>query len=186
MKKVISITIIIIVLIILHTVLSYNRFVKLSENINNAYSQVENVIQRRADLIPNLVSTVKGYAKHEKEIFEHLADARSKLMSAENAEKKAEALGELNDVLGKLLVIVENYPSLKADAHFLRLMDELSGTENRIAVERKRYNDKVREYNSMIRSFPLSITAKMFSFEKREYFEIRDDMERENVKVDLK
>ncbi len=148
----------------------YNNLVKAEENVKSKWSQVENQLQRRADLIPNLVNTVKGYAKHEKDIFEKLAEARSKLINSSTVEDKAKANDELSSALSRLLAIVENYPDLKANQTFITLMDELSGTENRIAVARKDYNDAVRSYNTKIKVFPNVIIARMFGFEEMEYF----------------
>ena len=159
---------------------NYNRMVKMDEGVQAAWSQVENVYQRRADLIPNLVATVKGYAAHEQQTLEGVVSARSKAtqitVDAENmtAEKLAEyqkAQGELGAALGKLLAITENYPELKANENFLSLQSQLEGTENRIAVERKKFNETARAYNTMIRQFPKNIVANLFGFEKKPYFE---------------
>ena len=159
---------------------NYNNMVKMDEGVQAAWSQVENVYQRRADLIPNLVATVKGYAAHEQQTLEGVVSARSKAtqitVDAENmtAEKLAEyqkAQGELGAALGKLLAITENYPELKANENFLSLQSQLEGTENRIAVERKKFNETARAYNTMIRQFPKNIVANLFGFEKKPYFE---------------
>ena len=152
----------------------YNRLVTQSEQVKNAWAQVQNVLQRRADLIPNLVETVKGYASHEKEIFETVAEARSKLAGATTPREAATANAGLNSALGRLLAIAENYPNLKANENFIRLQDELAGTENRIAVERMRYNDAVRAYNTAIKSFPTNLVASVFRFGEREYFEAEE------------
>lgn len=161
---------------------NYNKMVALDESVNSAWSQVENQYQRRFDLIPNLVSTVKGYASHESQVFDQVAQARSraggivKVDSSilDDSAKLAEyqkIQNELGASLQRLLAVSENYPQLKANQNFLALQDELSGTENRIAVERKRFNDIVRSYNSFIRRFPQSIIANMNGFEKKAYFE---------------
>ena len=159
---------------------NYNGMVKMDEGVQAAWSQVENVYQRRADLIPNLVATVKGYAAHEQQTLEGVVSARSKAtqitIDAENmtAEKLAEyqkAQGELGAALGKLLAITENYPELKANENFLSLQAQLEGTENRIAVERKKFNEAARGYNTEIRQFPKNIVANLFGFEKKPYFE---------------
>ncbi|MBA3541188.1 MAG: LemA family protein [Deltaproteobacteria bacterium] len=149
----------------------YNSLVRSSETVDGAWSQVENVLQRRADLIPNLVETVKGYASHERAVFTEVANARSRLLAAQTpAEAEAGQQG-LNAALGRLLVIAERYPELKADQSFIRLQDELAGTENRIAVERMRYNDTVRAYNTRIRRFPTNVIASVAGFDRKAYFE---------------
>lgn len=148
----------------------YNQLVTLNESITAAWAQVENVLQRRNDLIPNLVNTVKGYASHEKEVFDHIADARAKLAGAQTINDKVKASSELDSALSRLLVVVENYPDLKANQNFLALQDELAGTENRIAVERQRYNEVVRAYNIIVKSFPMNLLAKFVGFEPKEVY----------------
>ncbi len=149
---------------------SYNGFVNAEENVEQQYSQIENQLQRRADLIPNLVNTVKGYAKHEENVLGDIADARSRLIGAKTVQEQADADASLSNAISRLLVISENYPELKADKQFTQLMDELAGTENRIAVARKDYNDQVTIYNKKVRQFPGRIVASVFGFEKKEYF----------------
>src|SRR5512143_2377506 len=150
---------------------SYNKFVNLNEQVTNQWKQVDVQLVRRSDLIPNLVSTVKGYASHEKEIFEKLADARARMAGAKTPAESIDAANQMSTALSRLLVVVENYPNLKADQTFLRLMDELSGTENRIAVERMRYNEAVRDYNVTVRMFPGNLVAGMFGYKPAsEYF----------------
>lgn len=144
-----------------------NNLINKEETISQQWSEVENQLQRRYDLIPNLVATVKGYAKHETEVFKNIADARAAMYSAKGVNEKAEAEANMNSALSRLMAISENYPNLKANENFIRLTDELAGTENRISVARKRYNDSVKEFNTSIRQFPGS----MFGFEKKEYFE---------------
>lgn len=174
MKKSTIILIIVLVVIampILTAISSYNGLVSGRESVNSASSQIDNQLQRRNDLIPNLVNTVKGYASHEKEIFENIANARASLMGATSMKDKSAADAQLTAGLGRLLAIAENYPTLKADGSFIRLQDELVGTENRIAVARKDYNDSARLYNTKIAKFPTVIFANMFGFQKFEYFE---------------
>lgn len=149
----------------------YNGIVSKHEAITAKWAQVENQLQRRNDLIPNLLNTVKGYASHEKTVFENVTLARSQWAKASTVEQKVKAAGEIDAALSRLLFVAENYPNLKADQTFLKLMDELSGTENRIAVERMRYNDSVREYNVSVRVFPGNIIASTFGYKPAtEYF----------------
>jgi LemA protein len=150
---------------------SYNTFVSQEETIKAQWAQVQNQLQRRSDLIPNLVETVKGYAQHEEGVFKDVADARSRLLAAKSPEETIQAANQTTTALGRLLAISENYPQLKANEQFNRLMDELSGTENRIAVERMRYNQAVQAYNTSRRQFPANITAKLFSFKEYPFFE---------------
>ena len=150
---------------------SYNRFVGQEEAIKAQWAQVQNQLQRRNDLIPNLVATVKGYASHETDVFEAVANSRAKLAGAQTPADTMAAANQQTGALSRLLAIAENYPQLKADEQFNRLMDELSGTENRIAVERMRYNQRVQEYNTLRRQFPSNITAKMFGFKEYPFFE---------------
>lgn len=150
----------------------YNALVRENEKIDGLWAQVENQLQRRNDLIPNLVNTVKGFAAHEEQIFADIANARAKLAGAGTIDERAEAAGELQGALGRLLVVVENYPTLKADAQFQALMDELTGTENRLATERMRFNEGVRVYNTMVKQFPMSLFARLVGFGERAYFEV--------------
>lgn len=150
---------------------SYNKFVSQEEAIKAQWAQVQNQLQRRNDLIPNLVETVKGYAAHEEAVYKDIADARSKLLAAKSPEESIQAANQTTSALGRLMAVVENYPQLKANEQFNRLMDELSGTENRIAVERMRYNEAVQAYNTSRRQFPANITNRMFSFKDYPFFE---------------
>ncbi len=145
---------------------SYNRFVSQEETIKTQWSQVENQLQRRNDLIPNLVEATKGFAQQERDVFQAIADSRAKLAGATTPEQRMTAATEQSSALARLLVVVENYPILKSDATFARLMDELAGTENRIAVERMRYNETVQAYNTSRRQFPSNITGAIFGFQK--------------------
>jgi LemA protein len=150
---------------------TYNGLVTLDEETKKAYAQVDVVLQRRFDLIPNLVETVKGYAAHEKEVLMGVTEARSRVGSAQSISERVGAQNELSSALARLLVVVENYPQLKADQNFLALQDELAGTENRISVERRRYNETATEYNKRIRKVPANIIAGMFGFERAELLE---------------
>ena len=150
----------------------YNRLVTLREAIDAAWAQVENQLQRRNDLIPNLVEVTKGYAKHEREIFEAVANARARMLAARGArEETIAAAGDMSSALSRLLALSERYPDLKANEQFARLSDELAGTENRIATERRRYNEVVRDYNTLVRSFPTLLTARAFGYTPQKYFE---------------
>jgi LemA protein len=150
---------------------SYNRFVSQEQAIKAQWAQVENQLQRRNDLIPNLVETVKGYAAHEESVFKDVADSRSRLLAAKSPEESIAAANQQTAALGRLLAIAENYPNLKANEQFNRLMDELSGTENRIAIERMRYNQRVQEYETSRRQFPGNLTAKLFGFKEYPFFQ---------------
>ena len=150
---------------------SYNRFTTQEEAIKGAWGEVQNQIQRRNDLIPNLVESVKGYAAHEQGIFKDIADARAKLLAAKSPAETIEAANQQTSALGRLLAVVENYPNLKANEQFNRLMDELAGTENRLGVARMRYNEKIQEYNTTRRRFPSNVTAKVFGFKEYPYYE---------------
>lgn len=160
---------------LLTTGCGYNTIQRLDEQASSAQGQIEVQLQRRADLIPNLVSTVKGYAQHEEEVFTNVANARAGLLGAIKSgdpEQMANANAQLTPVLGRLLAISEAYPQLKADQSFLRLQDELTGTENRIAVARSDYNQSVQQFNAYIRQFPAVMTAKMIGSKSRKYFEV--------------
>src|SRR6476661_5708885 len=163
---------------------SYNRFVGQEEAIKAQWAQVQNQLQRRNDLIPNLVETVRGYATHEESVYKDIADARSKLLAAKSPEETIQAANQQTSALGRLLAVVENYPQLKANEQFNRLMDELAGTENRLATERMRYNEAVQSYNTQRRKFPSNITAKLFSFKEYPYWEVPPEA-RQVPKVDF-
>ena len=169
---VVGVLIVIIAIPLLYLKGTYNTLVTMDEGVKAAWAQVENQLQRRYDLIPNLVETVKGYAGHEKEVFIKVTEARSKVAGATSISDKISANNELSSALARLLVVVERYPDLKANTNFIRLQDELAGTENRISVERRRFNETVRVYNTKIRSFPTNIIAGMFGFEKAAFFEV--------------
>ncbi len=171
-----------IVLIIAFSIFSwvkgtYNTMVTMDEEINGSWAQLENVLQRRFDLIPNLVETVKGYASHESEVLIQVTEARAKVGGAGSPASRMQAEGELSSALSRLMVVVENYPDLKANQNFLALQDQLEGTENRIAVERGRYITTVKIYNQLIRKFPANFLAGSFGFSIRESFEASDGAE---------
>jgi LemA protein len=149
---------------------TYNDLYAQREAVNGQWAQVDVALQRRADLIPNLVETVKGFAKQEKEIMEAVANARAGLLSARSPQEKIEANGRLDSAIGRLLLVVENYPNLKSNENFLRLQDELAGTENRIAVERRKYNEGVQKYNTSIGLFPNNIFASLFGFQRNDAY----------------
>jgi LemA protein len=151
---------------------SYNRFVSEEEAVKAQWAQVENQLQRRNDLIPNLVETTKGFAQQERDVFQAIADSRAKLAGAQTTEQKIQAANEQSSALARLLVVVENYPQLKSSETFARLMDELAGTENRIAVERMRYNERVQQYNTSRRQFPANITASVFGFDEYPLYQV--------------
>ena len=175
-QKTALIVVAIIALVVLIPILylkgTYNTLVTMDEGVKGAWAQVENQLQRRYDLIPNYVETVKGYAKHEEGVFVKVTEARSRVAGAGSINEKIAANNELSSALSRLLVVVERYPDLKANTNFIRLQDELAGTENRIAVERRRFNEMVRAYNTKIRSFPTNLIAGMFGFEKAAFFEV--------------
>lgn len=179
-NKGLIITIVVIVLVALWGISSYNRLVGMDENVSNQWANVETQYQRRSDLIPNLVNTVKGYAKHESQTLEAVMAARSQATQVkidpsnctpQQLAAYQKAQGDVTTALGKLLAITENYPDLKANQNFLELQSQLEGTENRINVARKDFNDSAKEYNTALRRFPRNIIASMFGFEKRNYFE---------------
>jgi LemA protein len=185
MKKWITIGIVLVVVFIIYRMFagSYNNMVQYNEEVVKQWAQVENQYQRRADLIPNLVNTVKGYADFEQETLTQVIEARAKAtqvtvdpsnLSADQISQYQAAQGELSSALGRLMVVVERYPDLKANQNFLELQAQLEGTENRIAVERKKFNDTTRTYNTYIKSFPQTLLAGMFGFSEKAYFEARE------------
>lgn len=150
---------------------TYNKLQVKDEDVNQAWAQVENTMQRRADLIPNLVETVKGYAKHEEEVFTKVTEARSAVKAASTPKEYAAANEQMDQAVKNINVVAEAYPELKADSNFANLQAELAGTENRIAVERKRYNEAVADFNKSVKRFPTNLVAKMLGFSQREYFQ---------------
>lgn len=171
MKKALLIVLAVVVVLGLWAGSSYNRVVNLQEGVNASWGQVENVLQRRFDLIPNLVNTVKGYAAHEANVLEEVTRLRSQWGEAKTQDDKVKTAQGLEGALSRLMVVIEKYPDLKANENFLRLQDELSGTENRIAVERKRYNEAVQQYNVSVRAFPGGVLARIMGFTTHPYFE---------------
>ena len=162
-----------------------NEMVRKREAVNSAWSQVDVVLQRRADLIPNLVETVKGFATHEEKVFGDIAAARSALINAKTPSEKIAANGQLDGALGRLLVVVENYPQLRSNENFLRLQDELAGTENRIAIERRRYNETVQDYNTYIGLFPNNIIASLAGFQRNDAYFKAEEGSRQAPKVNF-
>jgi LemA protein len=170
-------------LIVLAVIGVYNALVRLRNQVGNAWSQIDVQLKRRHDLIPNLVETAKGYMKHERETFEAITKARSAAMGAKSVAEATRTEGQLTDALSKFMLVVENYPELKANQNFLALQEELASTENRIAFARQNYNDQVLFYNNRIQMFPSNVVAGMFAFTKRDFFEIQAAAERETPKV---
>lgn len=187
MKKWIILGVVLLFILILGGSLvgSYNRLVTLNESVATAWAQVENVLQRRNDLIPNLVSTVKGYAAHEQKVFIDVTEARAKVGQAQTIPEKVEANNQLTTALGRLLLVVENYPELKANQNFLALQDELAGTENRIAVERMRYNDAVKGYNIFVRTFPNNLIAGVLGYSRENIYFKAEEGAKVAPKVDF-
>ncbi len=172
----------IVVVIALVIWLVYNSFIRVKNQVENSWAQIDVQLKRRTDLIPNLVETVKGYAKHEKTVLEDVTKARTALMQAKSVGQKAKASNQLTDTLKSLFAVSENYPQLKANENFLQLQEELSGTENKIAYSRQHYNDMVMRYNTLRESFPSNMIASMFNFGKRDMFET-PEAEKQPVKV---
>jgi len=172
-----------IVVLVLFVIGIYNRLVGLRNQVDNSWSQIDVQLKRRHDLIPNLVETAKGYMKHERETFEAITKARSAAMGAKSVSEATKTEGQLTDALSKFMLVVENYPELKANQNFLALQEELASTENKIAFARQNYNDQVLFYNNKTQMFPSNIVAALFGFTKRDFFEIQTPAEREVPKV---
>ena len=168
------IVLLLVVVALVVNVVVYNRLVALRNRVDNGWSQIDVQLRRRYDLIPNLVETVKGYATHERELFEHVTDARARAIDASNVPDQAQAENGITTGLRQLLAVAENYPELKANQNFLALQEELTGTESKIAYARQFYNDQVMKLNTLVRSFPSNLIAKAFGFEEREFFDIED------------
>ena len=166
-------------------IVSHNAIVGLEEAVNTNYSNISVQLQRRADLIPNLVNTVKGYMAHEEKIIKDVTDAREKMLGANNIKEMSEANQQLTTALNNLNVVVENYPDLKSNENFINLQDELAGTENRISTARKDYNDAVKAYNTKVQTIPSSIVATMMGKQTKDYFEVDDQSKKETPTVDF-
>ena len=161
----------------------YNALIRLRNQVDNAWSQIDVQLKRRHDLIPNLVETARGYMKHERGTFEAITEARSRAMGAKTVSEASKAEGALGEALSKFMLVVENYPDLKANQNFLAVQEELTGTENRISFARQSYNDQVLFFNNKIQMFPSNVVANMFNFSKRDFFELETGAEREVPKV---
>jgi LemA protein len=186
MKALLGLVAVIVILVLIFGgmyVSTKNKIVTMDEQVKSNWAQVDVVLQRRADLIPNLVETVKGFAAHEEKVYGDIANARAALLNAKTPSDKIAANGQLDGALGRLLAVVENYPQLKSNENFLRLQDELAGTENRIAVERKRYNDSIQAYNTYIRQFPASVFAGLAGFKENDAYFKASEGSREAPKV---
>ena len=182
MNIVLIVIIVLVVIIALYVINTRNALVVLRNKVKDQLSQIDVQLKRRTDLIPNLVNTVKGYMTHEQKVIDSITTARENLVNASTVEDKASASEELTKALNNLFVIVENYPDLKSNTNFINLQDELAGTENRIAVARKDYNDAVKEYNNLVKTFPNNLTASLFNFKEKSYFEVNNsDKEVPNV-----
>ncbi len=176
---------VLLVVLFLFVIGIYNALIRLRNQVKNAWSQIDVQLKRRHDLIPNLVETAKGYMKHERGTFEAITEARSRAMGAKTVSEASKAEGALGEALSKFMLVVENYPDLKANQNFLAVQEELTGTENKISFARQNYNDQVLFFNNKIQMFPSNIIASMFNFTKRDFFEIEVEGEREVPKVDF-
>jgi LemA protein len=174
---------VIVVLLIIFVIGVYNALIRLRNQVDNSWSQIDVQLKRRHDLIPNLVETAKGYMKHERETFEAITKARSQAMGAKTVSEASKAEGTLGEALSKFMLVVENYPDLKANQNFLAVQEELTSTENKISFARQSYNDQVLFFNNKIQMFPSNIVANMFNFGKRDFFELESAAEREVPKV---
>ncbi len=184
MQNILYIIIAVIIALVLWFISIYNGLIRLKNRVDEGWSDIDVQLKRRFDLIPNLIETVKGYAKHEKELFENVTRARANAMQAGSVEDKAQANNMLSQTLKSLFAVSENYPELKASDNFLKLQDELSDTENKIQAARRFYNGLVRDFNTKLQVFPTNIIAGKLGFSSRDFFEI-EEAEKENVKVDF-
>jgi LemA protein len=174
---------VVLALLVLFVIGIYNALIRLRNQVDNAWSQIDVQLKRRHDLIPNLVETARGYMKHERGTFEAITEARSRAMGAKTVSEASKAEGALGEALSKFMLVVENYPDLKANQNFLAVQEELTGTENRISFARQSYNDQVLFFNNKIQMFPSNVVANMFNFSKRDFFELETGAEREVPKV---
>jgi LemA protein len=174
---------VVLVLLVLFVIAAYNALIRLRNQVDNAWSQIDVQLKRRHDLIPNLVETARGYMKHERGTFEAITEARSRAMGAKTVSEASKAEGALGEALSKFMLVVENYPDLKANQNFLAVQEELTGTENRISFARQSYNDQVLFFNNKIQMFPSNVVANTFNFSKRDFFELETGAEREVPKV---
>ena len=174
---------VVLALLVLFVIGIYNALIRLRNQVDNAWSQIDVQLKRRHDLIPNLVETARGYMKHERGTFEAITEARSRAMGAKTVTEASKAEGALGEALSKFMLVVENYPDLKANQNFLAVQEELTGTENRISFARQSYNDQVLFFNNKIQMFPSNVVANMFNFSKRDFFELETGAEREVPKV---
>ena len=181
MNKSLIAVLVVVAIVLFMGVSGYNSLVSMNEDTVGKWSQVENQLQRRNDLIPNLVNTVQGFANQEKTLIQSVTEARAKMMGAKNPEDVSKANSELTGVLSRLMVVVENYPQIKSDANFRQLSDELAGTENRLAVARRDYNNAVQSFNTKIKSFPTNIYAGMFGFSTKQYFQVEESAKKAPV-----
>lgn len=182
MSAMIWISVIVVAIIVISIIVMYNALIRLKNQVENAWAQIDVQLKRRADLIPNLIETVKGYVKHEKGVLTDVTKARAQMMSANTPEEKANANNMLSSTLKSLFAVAENYPNLKANENFLQLQEELAGTENKVAYSRQHYNDMVMVFNTKIQVFPSNILANLFNFTRKELFEA-SQQDKENVKV---
>lgn len=182
MVAVLTIVIVVLVVVILAIIMLYNSIIRLNNEVENSFSQIDVQLKRRNDLIPNLIETVKGYMKHEKTVLENITKARASIMSSSNIHEKAKASNQISEALKTIFAVSENYPKLRANENFLQLQEELTGTENKVSYSRQHYNDIVMKFNNKIQVFPNNIFASMLNFKEKELFQAAE-AERKNIKV---
>ena len=182
MVQVLAIVIVILVIVILAIIMLYNSVIRLSNEVENSFSQIDVQLKRRNDLIPNLIESVKGYMKHEKTVLENITKARSAIMTSSNINEKAKASNQISQALKTIFAVSENYPKLRANENFIQLQEELTGTENKVSYSRQHYNDVVMKFNNKIQVFPNNVFASMLNFKEKELFQAAES-ERKNIKV---